>query len=415
MSSDDDNEEEEEELSETSDSLHFHTSGFLDDEAEEGEEEEEEEEEEEVSGASESGDVGTSGFLDDEAMEVELSSEEWVEGSGESDGSNGVEGGFIVDEAVEEEVYQARKRSRRRARILSDSDCNTVSETEVSVSKKSRLDREGLHSFVEDSNSSDDGSSRMGGEEGDSVVNDTGEELKGEGASGFGADSKLRWKEGLAVKATKSFNSRSTSAANLQRLIYSASAPLPRDAAESSDDERQIGGLFQLAKKKAVTIFHSDDTSLVKQRANPSSHDATAPGFVSAAKALFVTGDWGAEGAQALLDEDDALYGDFEDIENGGEESEKAEGGPGEEEEVKEKKRLEKKKKLKAAFDVGYDEDEGGGGASYLDDLKREVSEQEQRNRAEFEGMDERTRLQYEGVRPGYYVRVELKGKLRIV
>ena len=47
-----------------------------------------------------------------------------------------------------------------------------------------------------------------------------------------------------------------------------------------------------------------------------------------------------------------------------------------------------------------------------MEDLKREASEQEQRNRAEFEGMDDRVRLQYEGVRPGYYVRVELNSKL---
>ena len=111
------------------------------------------------------------------------------------------------------------------------------------------------------------------------------------------------------------------------------------------------------------------------------------------------------------------MYGDFEDLETGEKHGssaakESAEDGQGEsleDEEIVEQKRLKKKKSLKVAFDVEYDDKTGGEGG-YLEDLKREVSEQEQRNRAEFEGLDEQTRVQYEGFRPGTYVRMEIKG-----
>ena len=462
--------------------------------------------EEDIAGACESADVGISGFLDDEALEVELSSEEWVEGSGESEGWD-EEGGFIVSECVDEDAHQFRKR-RRRAMIMSDSESNTVSESEKLVPKRScpgkkesrvlrtydflnddgndgtvaiaevpevrgeaeklesrkgedgeedkeegeesedegeeleedaeESEDEGEESEVEGEESEDEGEESE--EEGEELEDDEGEELEEDCLSeekglASGTDSgvsskakqgvghrnvgvaqpglSLRWKESLAQKASKSYASRSNASANLRRLIYS-DAPLPGDfVGDLSDgdqrDQEEIGGLFQLTKKAVITIFHKEDTSLVRPKAE-AAHNFTSPDVARTVKVLFVTGDWGEGGAQALLDEDDALYGDFEDMESGEKEAGQEEGVSREEDDAegaKKKKRLEKKKKLKAAFDVGYDED--GGGASYLDDLKKEVSEQEQRNRAEFEGMDEQTRLQYEGVRPGYYVRVELK------
>ena len=54
-----------------------------------------------------------------------------------------------------------------------------------------------------------------------------------------------------------------------------------------------------------------------------------------------------------------------------------------------------------------YDEDDGGG---YYDDLKKEATEQAETNRSEFTGLREEVRVQYEGLRPGSYVRMEIKG-----
>lgn len=68
-------------------------------------------------------------------------------------------------------------------------------------------------------------------------------------------------------------------------------------------------------------------------------------------------------------------------------------------------KHLQKKEKMKAMFDAEYD-----GGKSFYDELREEAAEQASANRAEFAGEDEHARIQFEGHRPGLYVRIELRG-----
>ncbi len=358
---------------------------------EDSDEEEGDDEQDSVSGASESSDVGASGFLDDEAMEVELSSEEEDEQdsvSGASESSDVGTSGFLDDEAMEVE----------------------------------------LSSEEEDEEEGSSGMSEEGEEEGESKSTsqdfiEVGTASRSGGGKGGGGQFHLNWKQDIAAKASQAYSHRSSSTTNLKRLIYnSKTSSRGGEGDKGSEGEedgasKDIGGLFQLTKKKSLSVFHREDaSSLLRVDRSASSRDWTAPATIAAAKDLFVTGNWGAEGAQALLDEDDALYGDFEDIENREDEksADEAETAVKEnkKEEAKAKKRLEKKKKMKAAFDAGYDEEEGEGeGGTYLEELKREVSEQERRNREEFEAVDERTRIQYEGVRPGYYVRLELKGE----
>ncbi|XP_031733638.1 ribosome biogenesis protein BMS1 homolog [Anarrhichthys ocellatus] len=72
--------------------------------------------------------------------------------------------------------------------------------------------------------------------------------------------------------------------------------------------------------------------------------------------------------------------------------------------EVQKNKRLEKKQRLKERFNSEYDD----GDATYFDDLKEEMQKQAELNRAEFEDVDDETRVQYEGFRPGMYVRLEI-------
>lgn len=384
----------------------------------ETEEEQEEEEEdndscegESVSEASESADVGISGFLDEEALEAELSSsEEWEEGSGgsevegESSDSDYEGRGLIIEEAEDEEEYQARK--RRRARVLSDDgdddEDDVVSDGEVSTGSK----EDGVLC-----SSGDRGVARAAKRHKACVVSDDTSE------QGSWNEEEEEEEEGMSEEGGgESDDAESEDEKEARREEREAS--LTEEEEEEGEKQPVIGGLFQLAKKTALALCHQEDTSLVHRHATLSSssprppppllRDWTEPGVVSAAKCLFVTGDWGAEGARALLAEDDALYGDFEDMETGEREVGEMPGEGKDEDQL----RLEKKKRLKTAFDVGYDEGEGpGGGTSHLEELKKEVSEQERRNRAEFESMDEQTRLQYEGVRPGYYVRVELKGE----
>lgn len=61
-----------------------------------------------------------------------------------------------------------------------------------------------------------------------------------------------------------------------------------------------------------------------------------------------------------------------------------------------------------------YDEEqeEAGEGGAYYEDLKKEVSEQAEANRSEFTGLREEIRVKYEGLRPGCYVRMEIKGNV---
>lgn len=128
---------------------------------------------------------------------------------------------------------------------------------------------------------------------------------------------------------------------------------------------------------------------------------------------MFVTGKWKrSEDATALLEDDEELYGDFEDLETG----EKVEGGDfySDDDSVIEKPNkpltedelIEKKKKLKEQFDEDYDNKEAP--STYYDELKEEASKQAQLNKSQFEGMDDEIRVQLEGYRAGMYVRVEL-------
>ena len=74
----------------------------------------------------------------------------------------------------------------------------------------------------------------------------------------------------------------------------------------------------------------------------------------------------------------------------------------------KRKARMERKLKLKRQFDTDYD-DGGEGKASFYEDLKKEVDQQANINRTEWDGMDDAQRVLYEGFRPGMYVRIEIK------
>lgn len=415
-----------------------------------------------VSSASEPVCTGVSGFLDDEAMEVELSSEgSEVELSSEgsevgsevgeeSDDGEVGGGGFIMDEAEDEDVYRARKKQKWKRKAVFSSDA-TDSESLVAeissrksdmmktrkrmivTSEEEEEDKKELMTVGEESSGEeedDDGSHDKGEEEDMSCASNSEDEdttvsssskhdSRSSSRNKKAADGCLKWKTDLASKATAAHKHRSTSSSNLRKLIYS-DQPLPAHSSQEREEEEEeeseegapvIGGLFQLTKKKSLTAFHLEDSSIVSNVSPSGARDWSSLSTSAAVKSLFVTGNWGTESAQALLDEDDALYGDFEDLETG-EKVDKAKeemGDENEEEEEAGKKRMEKKKKLKKSFNMGYDEEGEGGG--YLEDLKREVSEQEQRNKAEFEGMDDRMRLQLEGIQPGHYVRMELKGK----
>uniref|UniRef100_A0A3Q2KXL4 BMS1 ribosome biosis factor n=1 Tax=Equus caballus TaxID=9796 RepID=A0A3Q2KXL4_HORSE len=227
----------------------------------------------------------------------------------------------------------------------------------------------------------------------------------------------LKWKEDLSRKAAEAFLRQQQATPNLRKLIYGT---VTEDNEEDDDDTREeIGGLFRVSQP-ARECKHKADSLDCSRFHVEAPHDWDLEEVMNSIRDCFVTGKWEEDkDAAKILAEDEELYGDFEDLETG--DVHKGKSGPDTqiedvEEEVKEeidrsteesakKKHLDKKRKLKEMFDAEYDE----GESTYFDDLKGEMQKQAQLNRAEFEDQDDEARVQYEGFRPGMYVRIEIE------
>uniref|UniRef100_A0A673MGS9 Bms1-type G domain-containing protein n=1 Tax=Sinocyclocheilus rhinocerous TaxID=307959 RepID=A0A673MGS9_9TELE len=226
----------------------------------------------------------------------------------------------------------------------------------------------------------------------------------------------LRWKEDLAQKASEAYLRHQLAAPNLRKLVYGT------EEEEDSNDEEELGGLFKVSRPERSKKVRAD--AMDCSRFHPdSSHDWDQEEVrCTSIRDCFVTGKWEEDkDAATLLKENDELYGDFEDLETGevhkggnddeinggGDDDDEEEEAPQvklDDDEVQKNKRLEKKRRLKERFDAQYDD----GDATYFDDLKDEMQKQAELNRQEFEDVDDEVRVQYEGFRPGMYVRVEI-------
>ncbi|KFV04640.1 Ribosome biogenesis protein BMS1, partial [Tauraco erythrolophus] len=330
---------------------------------------------------------------------------------------------------------------KRKAVLTTDSGNCTAEEASESEVENSSLDEgddeEGPHDEleVEESNqkgfwyteAKQAGSTRQtkvktveAEEEDDDVENLLKEEEEYEEKIDFSADTTgaLKWKEDLTEKAAQAFLRQQRSTPNLRKLIYGTAVEDEDHESEDAGDE--LGGLFHVSRPDKAS----------KQKANALDcskflieklQDWDLEEVMSSIRDCFVTGKWEDDkDAAKLLEEDEELYGDFEDLEtgvvhkgkhaaegdeSGSEEEDEKMSKPDPEEEEKKKERMDKKRKLKEMFDAEYDE----GDATYFDDLKEEMHKQAQLNRAEFEDQDDETRVQYEGFRPGMYVRIEIE------
>uniref|UniRef100_A0A8C2TPB0 BMS1 ribosome biosis factor n=1 Tax=Coturnix japonica TaxID=93934 RepID=A0A8C2TPB0_COTJA len=250
--------------------------------------------------------------------------------------------------------------------------------------------------------------------EDDDVENLLREEEEYEEKTDFSADTAgaLKWKEDLTQKAAQAFLRQQQATPNLRKLVYGAGTNfLFRLVVEDEDNESEDAG------DELGGLFHVSRPDESKQKANgldcskflvEKPQDWDLEEVMSSIRDCFVTGKWEEDkDAAKLLEEDEELYGDFEDLETGvvhkGSDGKKSK--PEAEEEEAKKERLDKKRKLKEMFDAEYDE----GDAMYFDDLKEEMHKQAQLNKTEFEDQDDETRVQYEGFRPGMYVRIEIE------
>uniref|UniRef100_A0A4W4EIV6 Bms1-type G domain-containing protein n=1 Tax=Electrophorus electricus TaxID=8005 RepID=A0A4W4EIV6_ELEEL len=256
----------------------------------------------------------------------------------------------------------------------------------------------------------------------------------GEGEPGTDTPGALRWKESLAQKATEAHLKRQRAAPNLRKLVYGTVVVEEEEEEVVDEEDEELGGLFRVSRPEKSKKVRADATDCSRFQPD-TSHDWDQEEMLASIRDCFVTGKWeGDKDATTLLKEDDELYGDFEDLETGevhrakprqGDEAEDDDddddGGSGDDaeneeeeaplvkfddEEAQKNKRLEKKRRLKERFDAEYDD----GDATYFDDLKEEMQKQAELNRTEFEGMDDESRVQYEGFRPGMYVRLEIPG-----
>nr|XP_044993231.1 ribosome biogenesis protein BMS1 homolog [Jaculus jaculus]XP_044993232.1 ribosome biogenesis protein BMS1 homolog [Jaculus jaculus]XP_044993233.1 ribosome biogenesis protein BMS1 homolog [Jaculus jaculus] len=227
----------------------------------------------------------------------------------------------------------------------------------------------------------------------------------------------LRWKEDLSRKAAEAFLRQQQATPNLRKLIYGT-------VTEDNEEEdgvtgEELGGLFHVNQPDRE-CKHKADSLDCSRFLVETPHDWDLEEVMNSIRDCFVTGKWEEDkDAAKLLAEDEELYGDFEDLETGEVHKEKPASdtqiedtddevkGEAEDkdEELTKKKLLNKKRKLKELFDAEYDE----GESTYFDDLKGEMQKQAQLNRAEFEDQEDEARVQYEGFRPGMYVRIEIE------
>lgn len=246
----------------------------------------------------------------------------------------------------------------------------------------------------------------------------------------------VKWKEKLVQKAANAFYQRQHETVNLQKLVYGGRNLKKLSTPDSDSETEGLGGMFHIAKnKKEKEDTQNLDGLDCSKFSLLVARDWENEEAMESIKDCFVTGKWSrTEDAEQLLESDDELFGDFEEYDSDGkvkEESsedsgesddEKSDGNDsntsdvkpeeGDRSKIKDKKemtlhekRMEKKRKLKELFNSQYEENDG---KSYLEELKMEADEQTELNLKEFEDMDDNIRVQYEGFRPGLYLRIEI-------
>ncbi|VVC87099.1 unnamed protein product [Leptidea sinapis] len=245
-----------------------------------------------------------------------------------------------------------------------------------------------------------------------------------------------KWKERLSEKATMAYFDRQSTSRNIMKLVYGefeVGNKIKENQNEDKENEsdEEIGGLFkkvtksQKSNQKEKEQLDVDECSHFYALDKPNTRDWTKEVNKQVIINNFVTGKRSAdEDAEELLKLDDAsdeeqeLYGDFEDLETG--EKHVVTEGKEKSEELGLKRKMEstkseildKKMKLKAKFDAEYDNPDDHrikGDHSYYENLKAEALKQSELNKSVFENLEDGLRIELEGFRPGLYVRMLFK------
>lgn len=245
----------------------------------------------------------------------------------------------------------------------------------------------------------------------------------------------IKWKEKLSEKATEAYFERQKTSKNIMKLVYGGfeighKTIDQNEEKDNSTDDEEIGGLFkkvtdtQKKKHKEKEHLDLDECSFFYATNKPNLKDWTADSNKTFLINSFVTGKRSAdEDASELLklddasdaEEDEEVYGDFEDLETGEKhqaDKETKEASGKRKGEPTKTEILEKKLKLKAKFDSEYDNPDDHrikGDHSYYENLKAEALKQSELNKSVFENLEHGLRVEVEGFRPGLYVRMLFK------
>lgn len=251
-----------------------------------------------------------------------------------------------------------------------------------------------------------------------------------------------KWKESLISRTI------SKRKINLMQLVYGHSTStstsmsfheLAEDSDCDSSDEEEVFKLKRNSEKKKpdghIDIEEPNADDCTKSQVDCSQlTDWSNQETIESIRDRFVTGDWlkaahRGEQMEGSEEDDDSVYGDFEDLETGekykaGDANIGSESGKCDKDSTEEERRL-KKLALRAKFEAQYDgseplDKEGEdskktkyhtsqvGESDYIDKIKEEIELRKQRNLAELNDVDEVTRLEMEGFRTGSYLRLEV-------
>ncbi|KAJ4967649.1 hypothetical protein NE237_014350 [Protea cynaroides] len=270
---------------------------------------------------------------------------------------------------------------------------------------------------------------------------------KSSASSDFSMEDQDHQSEGNVSKWRESLKERTAmrQSTNLMQLVYGKSTSksatsIHEEQASSEDEESEDDDFFRPkgeANKKSEGLDSYDGTAedCSKFIGHGKLKNWKNEEFIESIRDRFVTGDWSKAARRGQTtgddseDDDDAVYGDFEDLESG----EKNEGhqtdhvgskSQNDDGKANEDRRL-KKLALRAKFDAQYNASEPpdeeaekkngskfhrsqANDSEYFDKLKEEAEHRKQINIAELNDLDEAVRLEIEGFRTGTYLRLEV-------
>ncbi|KAG0175577.1 Glycoside hydrolase 2 (Mannanase, beta-galactosidase) [Apophysomyces sp. BC1034] len=228
----------------------------------------------------------------------------------------------------------------------------------------------------------------------------------------------LRWKANLREKASEMFLSHRR--VNLMSLIYDSPDLSPEDIvngnygakdednnseSEEDEEEKEFFSLKRENNDRSAELVDSTRGQLAANDLDEWNDEEV----LDSIRSRFITGEAaGTEEGQG--EEEEEVFGDFEDLESG--EKNEAEEDTRDPVEVEREKMAKRKEELKNKFNREYDDeedDENTPDMDFYEKRKAEIEKQLMTNRAEFENDDAHTRALVEGHRPGSYVRLLIK------